>query len=85
MLYKMSDTPPTYYQLNREKRLEYARAYNLKNKESIKLKSLAYQKKNRLAKIEYSRKYNALHREELNKKAREKNEAKRDALKQKDI
>ena len=78
----MSDTPQTYYQLNREKRLEYARAYNLKNKESIKIKSREYLKNNRSAKIEYSKKYNALHREELNKKARDRTKAKRDALKQ---
>lgn len=74
----MSEPQQTYYQLNREKRLEYARAYNLKNKASIKIKYAEYQNKNRAKRIAYSKNYNALHREELNKKARERTKLKRE-------
>ena len=35
----MSDTPPTYYQLNREKRIAYSRTYYQKNKIIINKKN----------------------------------------------
>lgn len=61
---------PTYYQLNRDARLAYARKYNEKNKISINQKSIEYSEKHREKRRAYSKVYNEKNREKINAAAR---------------
>lgn len=71
----MTDSSPTYYEQNRQARLEYAHNYNERNRASVNQKALVYRNKNRDKAVAYSRKYNEANRLLLNTKARAKREA----------
>jgi hypothetical protein len=59
---------PSYYERNKDKKLEYAKKYREDNKNSIK----EYQKKRREENKEYFDSYYEKNKEKLNEKAKEK-------------